>query len=527
MPQARTAVVGSDRSAVPNAEMIGAAHPDERLEVTVRVRSRAQEQLDRHVLSLTSTETPPAAAMSREEFADRFGADPADIRRVEDFARGAGLNVVESSEARRSVVLSGTVAQFAAAFDVQLDLYAHPDGGTFRGRQGPIRIPADLQDVVEGVFGLDDRPQAMPRLRRLVGVATAAPVPASFTPDTVAKLYDFPVDVTGAGECVAIIELGGGSRSTDLRAYFEQLGIPAPKVVSVLVDHAHNRPDGPNGADGEVMLDIEVVGAVAPGATIAVYFAPNTDQGFLDAVTTAVHDTTHRPSVVSVSWGGPEVTWTGAAMTAMDQAFQAAAAMGVSVFCASGDNGANDFPSGAQNRPGNHVDFPASSPHAIGCGGTRMTVVDDKVTEEVVWNDDGHGATGGGYSTVFPRPGWQTAVATNQGRGVPDVAGNASPVSGYVVRVDGRSAVIGGTSAVAPLWAGLTALINQKRGTAVGFIAPALHTLIGTPAFQDITEGNNDGFLAGDGWDPCTGAGRPNGDTLAKALISLLAVPNG
>ena len=319
---------------------------------------------------------------------------------------------------------------------------------------------------------------------------------------------------------MAIIELGGGSRSSDLKAYFQQLGIPAPKVVSVLVDHAHNRPDGPDGADGEVMLDIEVVGAVAPGATIAVYFAPNTDQGFLDAVTTAVHDTTHRPSVLSISWGGPEVTWTGAAMDAMDQAFQAAAAMGVSVFCASGDNGANDFPPGAQHRPGNHVDFPASSPHAIGCGGTRMTVDGGTVTDEVVWNDDGHGATGGGYSTVFPRPDWQAATVPDGGRGVPDVAGNASPASGYVVRVDGRSAVIGGTSAVAPLWAGLTALINQKRGTAVGFIAPRLHSLIGTPSLHDITDGNNDGFPAGAGWDPCTGAGRPNGAALATALLA-------
>lgn len=528
MPQARTAVEGSNRSPVPNAEMIGAAHPDERLEVTVRVRSRAPAQLDQHVRSITSTETPPAAPMSREEFADRFGADPADIRRVVEFARGAGLTVVESSAARRSVVLSGTVAQLTAAFDVQLDLYySHPDGGSFRGRQGPIRIPGDLQDVVEGVFGLDDRPQATPRLRRLVGIEAATPAATSFTPDTIAKLYDFPVGVTGAGECVAIIELGGGSRGSDLKAYFKQLGIPAPKVVSVLVDHAHNRPDGPTGADGEVMLDIEVVGAVAPGATIAVYFAPNTDQGFLDAVTTAVHDTTHRPSVVSISWGGPEVTWTEAAMTAMDQAFQAAAAMGVSVFCASGDNGANDFPSGAQHQPGNHVDFPASSPHAIGCGGTRITVAGDKVTDEVVWNDVGHGATGGGYSTVFPRPGWQATAVTEQGRGVPDVAGNASPVSGYVVRVDGRSAVFGGTSAVAPLWAGLTARINQKRGTAVGFIAPAMYSLIGTPALQDITDGDNDGFPAGAGWDPCTGAGRPSGEALAKALISLLSPATG
>ena len=148
------------------------------------------------------------------------------------------------------MVLSGTVAQFAAAFGVQLELFAHPDGGSFRGRQGPIQIPAGLQDVVEGVFGLDDRPQAAAHFRRLTesdGVRPGfAATSASFTPDKIAHLYDFPPDATGEGECVAIIELGGGSRARDLKAYFKELGItPTPKVVSVLVDHAHNRPDGP------------------------------------------------------------------------------------------------------------------------------------------------------------------------------------------------------------------------------------------------------------------------------------------
>ena len=522
----RTVIAGSDRAPVPGAELVGAPHPDERLEVTVRLRSRAGGQLAAHVQALAAPAAEGAAVqphLSREQFAERFGADPADIARVTDFANRAGLAVVDTSAARRSVVLSGTVAQFAAAFGVELELFSHPDGGSFRGRQGPVRIPAGLQDVVEGVFGLDDRPQAAAHFRRLAdsdGVRPGlAATSASFTPDKVGHLYDFPSDATGEGECVAIIELGGGSRARDLTAYFKELGIaPTPKVVSVLVDHAHNRPDGPDGADGEVMLDIEVVGAVAPRSRIAVYFAPNTDQGFLDAVTTAVHDTTNRPSVVSISWGAAEVAWTQAAMQAMDQAFQEAAAMGVTIYCASGDNGANDFAPGPDRQPGNHVDFPASSPHVVGCGGTRITVSGDELSQEVVWNDTNGGATGGGISTVFPKPSWQDPVVSGTMRGVPDVAGDASPQSGYQVRVDGQQFVIGGTSAVAPLWAGLTALITQKRGAPVGFINPQLYSLIGTPALQDITDGNNNGFTAGPGWDACTGVGRPVGTKLAAAL---------
>jgi kumamolisin len=360
----------------------------------------------------------------------------------------------------------------------------------------------------------------MRRIEELEGIEPlAAAARASFTPPQIAKLYDFPTDVNGQGQCVAIIELGGGFRSTDLKAYFQQLGIPLPTVVAVSVDHGRNQPAGPNSADGEVMLDIEVVGAVAPGARIAVYFAPNTDQGFIDSVTTAVHDTTNRPSIISISWGAPEVAWTQASVQAMDQAFQAAAAMGVTVYCASGDNGANDFPPGPGQQPGNHADFPASSPHVVGCGGTKITVANNAITSEVVWNDPGDGATGGGYSALFPTPTWQASKVQGGKRGVPDVSGDASPLSGYVVRVDGQNSVIGGTSAVAPLWAGLTALLNQKLGKPFGFANPVLYGLTASSgAVVDITQGNNNGFNAGPGWDACTGLGRPDGAKLAAAV---------
>jgi len=519
----RVPIPGSDKRPVADAEKVGDVHPEERVEVTVHLRSRAEGDLAERVQALAGHPSGGGEHLSREAYAERYGADPAQIAQVEAFARQHGLAVVSASAARRSVVLSGTASQISAAFDVQLAEYSHPDGGSFRGRQGPIYVPSELAQVVQGVFGLDNRPAARPHFRVATegeqGFAAAAAPRASFSPAQIGQLYDFPTGVNGHGQSVAIIELGGGFKQTDLTTYFRGLGVTPPKVVAVSVDHGRNKPDGVNGADGEVMLDIEVVGAVAPGATIVVYFAPNTDQGFIDAITTAVHDTVHRPSVISISWGSPEVLWTHASVQAMDQAFQAAAAMGVSVYVASGDNGANDFPPGQGSQPGNHADFPASSPNVTGCGGTHITASGNAITSEVVWNDTGGGASGGGFSTLFPRPAWQPAVAGHTTRGVPDISGDASPASGYAVRVDGQNLVIGGTSAVAPLWAGLTALLNQKLGKPVGFFNPTLYGLpSASGALQDITSGNNNGFNAAVGWDPCTGLGRPDGAKLLAAL---------
>jgi kumamolisin len=254
-----------------------------------------------------------------------------------------------------------------------------------------------------------------------------------------------------------------------------------------------------------------------------VYFAPNTDQGFVDAVTTAVH-ASPTPTVVSISWGQSEDSWTAQARTALDQAFADAAALGVTVTVAAGDNGSADRATDGQP----HADFPASSPNALACGGTSMQLSDGGVAAETVWND-ASGATGGGVSDTFSLPSWQAAAGVpgrsgtgQSGRGVPDVAGNADPATGYQVFVDGKAQVVGGTSAVAPLWAALICRLAQATGKSFGLLQPLLYAGVSAGAaaagFRDITQGNNGAYQAGPGWDACTGLGVPDGTTLVTLL---------
>jgi kumamolisin len=524
-------IAGSSRGAMRGAKALGAARPDERFEVTVRVRRSTPIPAS----ALDGTRRPRTRTyLTHTQHDSQHGAAAADTAKVEAFARANALAVVEVSAARRSVILSGTVAAFEKAFGVKLESFAHPRKGTFRGRSGPIHIPADLEGVVEGVFGLDNRPFARPHKARRRSSATAQ-FPG-FQPPQVAQFYSFPEGLDGTGQTIGIIELGGGFRPADLTAYFNQIGVPVPHVTAVSVDHGRNAPSTPDSADGEVMLDIEVAASVAPKAKIVVYFtAGASDRDFLDAITTAVHDAANNPSVISISWGGPEEAATSSFQQQFDEVLQSAASLGVTVTVASGDSGAAD--EGPNEWDGvAHADFPASSPFALACGGTRITVAGNAITAESTWNqnaadtqEDSFGASGGGVSAVFPLPSYQqtagvpVSVSTgNPGRGVPDVSGDADPASGYLVRVDGQEFPIGGTSAVAPLWAGLIALCNQSLARRVGFINPILYA--NPSAFNDITSGSNRvgpnevGYDARPGWDACTGLGSPIGRKVLAAL---------
>ena len=519
--QDRVELKGSTRGALPGVQDTGPADPNQQIEVSVLLRRGSKPSKYPSPEKMGARLPTKRKYLTREEFASLHGAAPTDIEKVRAFAAQYGLSIVNEDPASRMVKLSGTVQAFNTAFGTDLRHCQH-SSGTYRYRTGTLTIPSALGKIVEGIFGLDNRPQTKPHFRLRKKKPNAA-LAASYSPLQVAQAYSFPPGANGAGQCIAMIELGGGYNTSDLNSFFSNLGITPPKVTAVSVDGAANSPTGdPSGADGEVELDLEVAGAVAPGAQLAAYFAPNTDQGFIDAVTAAVHDATLKPSIISISWGGPETSWTEQSRNALNSACQDASTMGVTVLVACGDDGASD---GSTNGAPT-VDFPASGPYVVACGGTKLTLSGTTIKSEQVWNElsANEGATGGGVSELFALPSFQqnakVPAAPNGfvGRGVPDVAGDADPETGYNVVVDGQQTVIGGTSAVAPLWAGLLALINQSLGANVGYVNTLLYSTKAEATFHDITSGNNGDYSAGPGWDACTGLGSPNGAALLKAL---------
>ena len=520
--QDRVELKGSTRAPLPGGKDVGPADPNQEIEVSVLLRRGSKPPK----LPSTSLTGPlkKRKYLTREEFAHQYGAKPDDINQIHAFAKEYRLRVVSEDRASRSVKLGGTIKAFNSAFGVDLRKYEH-GSGTYHCRSGSISLPSKLGPIIEGVFGLDNRPQVKAhfRLRKKKPKAPSQAESTSYSPLQVAQAYNFPTGVNGTGQTIAVIELGGGYSTSDLTTFFSNLGITPPTVTAVSVDGATNSPTGdPSGPDGEVELDVEMAGAIAPGAQLAAYFAPNTDQGFIDAVNTAVNDATLKPSLISISWGGPESSWTEQSRNALNSACQDAATMGVTVLVASGDDGSSDGTTGGTPT----VDFPASSPYVVGCGGTTLRLSGTTISSEQAWNElsSGEGATGGGVSEVFALPSFQDSANVPKapngfvGRGVPDVAGDADPETGYNVLVDGEQTVIGGTSAVAPLWAGLFALINQSLGTNVGYVNSLLYSAKEEATFHDITSGNNGAYSAGPGWDACTGLGSPNGSALLTAL---------
>jgi kumamolisin len=492
--------------------------------------------------------------LTHEEFDARHGADPEDIKRVSQWAMEHGLNVMETHIGRRLIVIDGTVAAFFAAFRVWLTHFIYP-AGSFRGYLGSLYVRADIFPLVRGVVGLDNRPVARHSVARLqaqtqVGLPIKTIMEAysleslkilrdAFKggieslgvkmPMHVAEIYDFPPETDGSGECIGIIELGGGYRTEDLATYFEFLMEQPryPSVSAVSVGGGLNLPGIVELYDCEVALDLQVAGGAAPGAKYVCYFAPLTGLGFIDAIGAAVHDRVNNPSVISCSWDLSEGFWLMVPMDIelLEEVLAEAVQLGVTVLCSAGDYGsASEYHDGQA-----WVDYPASSPHVLGCGGTTLYTKDGEFVDEVAWNTmiNFGQATGGGVSAVFPLPPWQEAAGVPRsvnpggaiGRGVPDIAGEANPSTGYVVVIDGGTTIVAGTSSTAPLMAALIARINQSLGFRVGYINPYLYARApGSGAFREITEGNNGAYSAGPGWNACAGWGRPIGTKLRDLL---------
>ena len=564
-------IPGSNRSAVPNAKRMRKSDYKARIKVSIYARQKptVAGQI-RSKLDELNTKLPAQRDyLKGNAFDAAFGADPADLDRITQWAKVNKLKVLDTSVPTRRVLIEGTIGDVCKAFGTELDEYEHPTRGHFRGRVGPLYIPADLSGIVQGVFGLDTRPVGRPRNRRanfepvtLQAVLSkgekkgrhlassaipASPFDGAFFPPTVAELYSYPQLGVGPQQNVAIFAFNGGGTPdprggyslTALQNYYENvLGGQTPAIKDVVVQGPGNDP-GPDtkassergDATGEVMLDMCVVGSVAPDANIFMYFTEFTSQGWVDALQQAITDD-NNISVISISYGNPEDdpegAWTPMGLQLVNQAFQAAAAKGITVCCASGDDGSND-----QEPSGAHVDFPASSPFVLGVGGTKLVATDgtpSTIQSETVWNETmlNDGATGGGVSAVFSKPTYQNSANVppsvdpphKVGRGVPDVAAVADPLTGVVVmRIDGQHLEpIGGTSAAAPLWASLVARFNRALNARCGFLNPILYENAARSAFRDITIGNNGAYAAGPGWDPCTGLGSPIGQQLLRSL---------
>ena len=524
---------GSKRFLSPSARLVGPADEKEMLTVSIRLRRRPDAPALPDQQTWAATPVTQRKFLSPEDLTSRIGAAQDDVDRVVAFAKKHGLKVVDTNIARRTVILSGSVKQMSEAFAVKLGRYASTKE-TYRGREDEIYLPPDLTNAVEGVFGLDNR-RAVRRRR------SAPPGASALTPQIVGQLYHFPPSPNVSGQTIGIIEFGGGYVNTDIQAYFNKLNLPAPTISDVSVDGAINSPgtkEKPNDDDIEVVLDIDVAGSASKGAKIAMYFAPNTEQGFTDAITTAMYDTKNHPSVLSISWAGAELDWTRAAISSITSAFKEAASLGITVLVSSGDQGSDCLVGDGHA----HVEYPSSDPWVVGCGGTIITNVVGQVFTQGTWNDGG--ATGGGISDVFDLPTWQQGVGVPRsansdhriGRGVPDVAGNASHDSGYVLMLYGAlTDPIGGTSAVAPLYAALTALFCANLDRRIGWINPQLYALRGSNVFQDINDGVSNewsqtkqpapAYNSGPGWDACTGLGSIDGKALLTALTQTIPAP--
>jgi len=536
-------MTGVDAAIPKGATRVGPLAPDRRIDFTIVLAAKAGLP---PVHSSTHGEHAPEH-LTHAELRQKYGAVPGAVKHIESFARKFNLEVTENAEHRRSLRLSGRSADVARAFNTAFGEFELEDHKFFAPIHPP-QAPAEWNGVVDAVLGLHSSRHAWPRRRSSVhGHAPSASLL------DLARAYAFPQGLDGSGETIGLIEFGGGFYPEDVRQFASQLGVPAPRITVVEIGSGANRPasrravhellDVASGrltlaaeaeqtdsflaaqSTAEVTMDLEILAALAPAAHIVVYFADSGEQGLYHALSRAVHDDHHRPGILSVSWSMPEHTLSAPELNAIEHVLREAAHLGITVCVSSGDAGALN--GSTDGKPS--VNYPASSPHCLACGGTSGKLTSAGFSEEVVWNATHFGfkgASGGGVSRQFPLPAWQqdAHVPPNPkgaaGRGVPDVAGLADPRYGCELLIADRTATSAGTSAVAPLWAALVARINQALGRRCGYLHPHIYRLGHRrhAALHPVLKGNNDFYSAREGWNACTGYGTPRGDALLAHL---------
>jgi kumamolisin len=550
MTDSHTLLGGTHRALPAGARRIRDVNPNSHIEVTIVLKAPPLP------------DKMPAKALSLADFVKKYGADPANIAKVESSLRAYGLQIEGVGPTGRTLRVSGTAAAMESAFKAGMGIYESAAQGEFRAREGSLSVPADIADLVDAVIGLDQRQVAKRRAKSAVQTrpvaqkaastpVTRAATPASspLTPADIETRYNFP-NGNCAGQKIAIAEFGSPTQSgqslppayfpDDLTAFCQQQGRPQPTVTTVPVNIAPlteaqvktlsgQEADYVLDATIEVMMDVQIVAGLCSAANISVYYASFDQKGWIDLLEKVSGD---LPVTLSASYGLAEDApdWEQAAVQAINQALQAAAMLGISICVSSGDDGSGCDQT--DNRA--HVEFPGCSPFVLSVGGTMLS------GQEVVWwqspgrrTPKGTGATGGGVSAIFPKPSWQTSnissinTPSTTGRIVPDVAAVAGPPLYWLI-FQGQVAPNGGTSASTPVWASLLARINAALPAArqQRFITPLLYqNNVGTQGFTDITSGNNashpkpgKGYSAGQGYDAVSGWGVPNG----KKLLSLL-----
>jgi kumamolisin len=536
MTRQKVALAGSYRAEPEGATYVGDVDPDERIVITVHLKRRSSDKFQPgsagDLARLSKPITRRALSVQRRRTHARAAA------RIRKLAKANHVTVRSFDLAQRIVVLEATARTLAEVLGATLRIY--DDGrNRFRARIGRLMIPKEIAPWTRAILGFDTRPfetRSADLVRPLAGAGDGP----GLWPTEVAALYGIPLDHDVSSVCVGIIALGGGYLTSDLAKALDGMRRTAPRVVdkSVVVDTpapedgavpaSGNNFGGGTVSDQEIALDLQILAGLLPKAKIVVYFAGNTTQSLVGAINAAIFDDVNRPQVLSVSWGSAEKFWSDSARDAMQAVLADAKRLQVTVLFAAGD----ELATGGLTDGKAHVWFPASSPYALSCGGTSPTpgAGGTSVNAEIVWNDGASG-TGGGISDGFPVPAYQKGLAlppsVNDGavrRGVPDVAGAATGTPGYRIVLNGAEVIKDGTSAVAPLWAGLIAIANARRGTPLGFVNSALYA--NAALFRQIVQGNNrvggKGYDAGPGWNACTGLGVPNG---AGIIAALAAVP--
>jgi kumamolisin len=532
-----TPLAGSAHPIPPGSKAIRKTNPNRWIELTLGVKRSA----DLPGLSALD-DVPPGQRkyMTRDELTANHGSDPAAIDAITKWAATHDLVVTHNQPISARLGLGGTAENLSEAFGVDLFDYQNAELGEFHARTGPVHLPPELDGLVTGVFGFNNH-RILRRTRRsmVAGPDMAAKARPWFLPAELGHIYNFPT-ADASGQTIGLLEFGGGVETPDVAAYFSKIGQPAPSIKVVSVDGVSTDPAADPNSTGEVMLDVDVAGALGGGAKIAVYFSTFDEKGMIDILSTVIADSVNDPSVLSVSWGWAEnqqfntsVTWSPAAIDHINHSFLAAAQLGISVCVSTGDDGSE-----AQIQDGRaHVNFPASSPYVLAVGGTTLHAKTSAAgaghITETVWNDGPGSGTGGGVSDYTPAPAWQAGKVPPSinpghfaGRAIPDVAADADPNTGYLVMSGGKLQIVGGTSASAPLWAALIARINAQLNARVGNFNSLLYSKIGPAGvLRDITKGNNDtdgllggSYKAGPGWDACTGWGVPDGARLLAAF---------